>query len=1003
MWFKFVAQSPQISIDLESEKFGDNMGHIHNLRLYKGNNLIHLTEDELPYNSESKKLSINLNAGELVQGEIYYIRVYRKAQFDKCDKISCLNNGCTDATQFKICVKELDIYLPNDFNNELPSISHGYELGRGQIVDLDGNVSNEVAMHTQFTNPQIYLGDQFTSMVWAKIDDDSTTVDTLHRVDMELQGSLKGRILKSEELNIRNNYYLGAQSNGILQNKSYARAVREDVYPEIDQHYFSNEEGFKMYFVVNPSGNHQDIKLKFTGGASVSLTPSGGLKVQTSLGIIEFDKPIVYNVNPGGNNVPMPASGYFLDLGNDEYGFFVQNYPSSRKLVIQLQKTPVAKGAGNTEWCTYLGGTGGDIVKDMDADENGNIYICGGTNSPTFPTVGAGIYQPNLDASKNGFISKFDPLYELTWSTFVGGAGFSNSSNDLKSIACDSTTQSLYVAGSSSNGHGVGSFPLAGSPTAFVETFGNVNNSRCYFARFNQNFGMREWMTMFPADNGGLEQKIDVDRNGNVYFAVHGKPSQAVTYTCSPTGDNTFPVCNVSSPNAYQQEPSSSGGPQEIYVGKFNSSLELVWSTALGGSESEFLYDIEVDDVTDHFYVVGATLSDPNLTLCQTANTSNLFPICSSGSAYLEDYRSDFDGFITRFSFDGELDWSTYYGGIGEDLVTDVEVDPQGNVIISGNSNSFMNAATSCSAPIGFDAGLPYCWPAGAYNQLHQPGYANDAFIAKFDVNNLNLIWGTRIGGPAQESESFKAPSPKLSVDSTGNIYLFGNTRSGSSDSGSDYQSSFPTLDHPDFYYSNGHADYGVGNLNAGHWDMFIMGYNNNGALFWSTYFGGTGSTVKEPDYAAEIVSTGEKVYICGFTNSTTSFPLNQPNTPTPYYQDQNLSTTFDMGFIAQVKLDQTVGIEEQSGEWENSDSDGIFVYPNPNNGEFELEWFSVANESVKLELVNQLGQIVRQDKIHSNTGFNHHHLTYGNLSNGIYFLNLRNDSNQQTVKLIIR
>lgn len=107
---------------------------------------------------------------------------------------------------------------------------------------------------------------------------------------------------------------------------------------------------------------------------------------------------------------------------------------------------------------TYLGGEGWEIGYAMIADEDGNFYISGTTNSEEFPTV-AGAYDSTFGGGpKYGgdvFISRFDQnLTNLSGSTYLGGS----QSEGLGGI-CLSYDGDVYVAGST----GSEDFPVSNS------------------------------------------------------------------------------------------------------------------------------------------------------------------------------------------------------------------------------------------------------------------------------------------------------------------------------------------------------------------------------------------------------------------------------------------------------------------------------------------------------------------------------------------------------------
>ncbi len=94
-----------------------------------------------------------------------------------------------------------------------------------------------------------------------------------------------------------------------------------------------------------------------------------------------------------------------------------------------------------------------------------------------------------------------------------------------------------------------------------------------------------------------------------------------------------------------------------ILIVKLNSSLVPQWSWVLGGYSMESVRDIEVDN-NGNLYVFGLTTS---YNFPTTANAFQTYP----GNI---DWRNREDFFLSKFTADGELSWSTFIGGTFPDL-----------------------------------------------------------------------------------------------------------------------------------------------------------------------------------------------------------------------------------------------------------------------------------------------------------------------------------------------
>ena len=264
---------------------------------------------------------------------------------------------------------------------------------------------------------------------------------------------------------------------------------------------------------------------------------------------------------------------------------------------------------------TYLGGKWSDIGYALVTDSSGNIYMTGNTDSPSLPmknayntTYGGGIYG-------DAFVAKFDSSGALVFSTFLGGSG----DDAGYGIAVDSSGNA-YVTGSTTSPN----FPLK---NAYSNTYNG--NDDVFIAKFDPSGAL-----LFSTFLGGSENDdayaITTDSTGNYYIGGY-------------TSSSNFPM-----ENAYN---STNGGNGDVFVAKFNASNALVYSTYLGGSNTDFSYGLGVD-ANGNCYVTGSTGS-PN------------FP---TKNAYNSIFGGSYDVFIAKFSPSSALLFSTFLGGSGSDV-----------------------------------------------------------------------------------------------------------------------------------------------------------------------------------------------------------------------------------------------------------------------------------------------------------------------------------------------
>ena len=200
---------------------------------------------------------------------------------------------------------------------------------------------------------------------------------------------------------------------------------------------------------------------------------------------------------------------------------------------------------------------------------------------------------------------------------------------------------------------------------------------------------------------------------------------------------------------------------------------ELAFSSYLGGGMFDAITAI-ASDAQGNLYLGGWTESSdfPGLAGYQPASGGRI------------------DGFVAKVNASGQLVFSTYLGGSGEDRVQAIVVDSAGVITVAGltSSTNFPTLAAARGALAG----------------------GRDAFVTRLNPAGNQLVFSTYIGGTAHDA------ALALAIDRSGNIIVGGETAS----------TNFPTQ-----------GAYSA--TSGGGVDGFLARFSPAGALLSSTYFGG--------------------------------------------------------------------------------------------------------------------------------------------------------------------
>lgn len=282
---------------------------------------------------------------------------------------------------------------------------------------------------------------------------------------------------------------------------------------------------------------------------------------------------------------------------------------------------------------TYLGGSdGNDIGYGIAVDPFDNVYVTGMTESSNFLT--ANPLQDHNAGGRDAFLVKLSPDgTTLNYATHLGGSG----KDEGIGVNVDATGD-MYVAGYTESTD----FPTVnpaqphngGGRDAFISKLKSDGSSLIYSTYLG------------GSDMDSSQSRVALDLAGHAYIAGY-------------TQSTDFPTANP------VQE--GNGGSDDAFIAKLSpDGSNLIFSTYLGGSSSDWGKDIAVHPLSQKIYVTGHTHS---------AN----FPAVNP----LESFGGFVDTFVAKLA-DEDVVFSTCLGmyasrGLGIDLA------PSGSIYVTGD------------------------------------------------------------------------------------------------------------------------------------------------------------------------------------------------------------------------------------------------------------------------------------------------------------------------------
>jgi hypothetical protein len=540
---------------------------------------------------------------------------------------------------------------------------------------------------------------------------------------------------------------------------TYGRVSYREVYKGVDVVYYGNQRQLEYDFRIAPGADPRTVSLKFEGADKIDVDANGDLLLKLGETIVRQPKPFVYQETAG---VRREVNAAYALGADGRVGFAVGEY--DKELTLVIDPTLV--------YSTYLGGSGGDQGLHIAVDSAGNAFVSGFTVSTNFPT--ASPVQAANASFQDAFVTKVNAAgTALVYSTYLGG----NGNEQARGLAVDSAG-SAYITGFTDSTN----FPTA---NAFDATIGS-NGDDAFVTKLNAAGNALVYSTYLGGgDSAEFGQAITVDSAGNAYVTgstfsddfptvnpiqaanaggstdaflskINAAGSALVYSTYLGGGDNDSGegIKVDSAGNAYlggdtfsTNFPTASpiqaanAGNGDTFVLKVNAAGNaLVYSTYLGGSARDACEDLAIDSV-GNVYTTGDTESS-------NFPTANAFQGANGGTTLLQ------DAFVAKLNAAGTaLVFSTYLGGTGGEVGFGIAVDSAGNVYVAGASGSNTTFPTANAIQCARNGGA-------------------DVFATKFNAAGSALVYSTYLGGAAGDE------ARGVAIDSSGNAYIAGFTRS---------------------------------------------------------------------------------------------------------------------------------------------------------------------------------------------------------------------------------
>ena len=396
-------------------------------------------------------------------------------------------------------------------------------------------------------------------------------------------------------------------------------------------------------------------------------------------------------------------------------------------------------------WTRQIGTSGEDVSTALAIGIDGSIYSAGFTNGSLDGVVNIG----GFDA----FLTKYNPNGTKAWTRLIA-----TNADDKAYAVATGIDGSIYVGGYSNGALAPGAADsyltkfksdgakewtevlstnsadiaqalttgLDGSIYVTGQTFGaldsqiNAGGSDVFLTKYGSN-GVKSWTKLLGSSANDVALAITTGLNGSLFVA--GYTNAALNGQLFTAGNDAFLTrFNVDGVIAWTRQLGSSGNDvaQSVAMGLDGAIYISGYTTGNldgqtnSGSQDIFLTKYSADGDKNWTRLLGSSGNDQSLSLIVGSDGAIFIAGFTSSALDGQANNGDKDGFLSKYYTDGTKAWTRLLGTSGADAIQSITKGADGSIYLSGSTTG----ALSGSATYG----------------------GSDAFLAKFGVNGESAL-----------------------------------------------------------------------------------------------------------------------------------------------------------------------------------------------------------------------------------------------------------------------
>jgi|GEM_PF-1993902 len=325
---------------------------------------------------------------------------------------------------------------------------------------------------------------------------------------------------------------------------------------------------------------------------------------------------------------------------------------------------------GELLYGSYFGGDGYVAVSSINALNN-QVYLTGRANIQANIASSGAHQETSNEVSRTAFIAKFDDDGEVNWATYLAG----DRSVRINDSTVDTDGNLYFLGVTSSFGYATtGAFKENSLPPVYNEETDSTTYFYYLILGKMSSEGVLEWLTYYSPDYtfsqdgdttisigvGGPQKSIVSDNDNNIYVTDRVLPDDRLLNA----SDTNF----YATPDAHQ---SQTNGDTDIFISKFNSDGERLWSTYFGGEGDERHQELHFGE-------------DQQLYIIMNSNSEGL----ATSGVLEETLTQDEDVLTVKLdASDGSITWATYLD-LQPIFFKAISTNSKGNLFLTSQSTT---------------------------------------------------------------------------------------------------------------------------------------------------------------------------------------------------------------------------------------------------------------------------------------------------------------------------